>query len=191
MKTLIIDNGTKYLGKLRDLVRELDEDITIKKWWTVDSNFAKDFDLIVLSGGHQFSVVRNPELFKNEIELVKTLTKPILGICLGFEVIAYAYGATLTHSPKYEKGIFKIEKVTDSPIFTKVNDFEVFENHGIRVKNLKDNEFLVPLAESMYGIEIIKHKNKPIYGFQFHPEMFVNKLTGDDIFKNVFNILIH
>jgi carbamoylphosphate synthase small subunit len=47
----------------------------------------------------------------------------------------------------------------------------------------------VGLANSIEGIEIIKHKDKPIYGFQFHPEMFPNLSDGDELFANIVKIV--
>jgi len=35
------------------------------------------------------------------------------------------------------------------------------------------------------GIEMIQHMDAPIYGFQFHPEMFVDQTVGDDIYSEI------
>lgn len=191
MKILLIDNGSKYLGKLRHLLLDSGNEVKVEKWFAVNKEFAENFDIIVLSGGHQFSVLTNPDLFVNEIDLIKHLDKPIIGICLGFELIAYTFGANLTQSKKHEKGAFEIMPIKSGPIFAGINKFEVFESHSLAVPDLKRNKYLTALAKSTYGIEIIKHKTKPIYGFQFHPEMFVDKLTGDNIFLNTLNLLSH
>lgn len=39
------------------------------------------------------------------------------------------------------------------------------------------------------GVEIIKHKQKIIYGFQFHPEMFPDQTQGDELFANLINLV--
>jgi len=45
------------------------------------------------------------------------------------------------------------------------------------------------MIKSRDGFEVIKHSTKPVYGFQFHPEMFEDKTCGDEIFKNTLGLL--
>ncbi len=134
-----------------------------------------DTDLVVLSGGHSFSVVEHPEKWKNEVDFIRSCKKPIIGICLGFELIAHAYGSTLKRMKNKEKGTIQITMGTKK--------FHVFENHRWVVE--KTGTKLRSLARSKDGIEAIRHRKKPIYGFQFHPEMFVRKTDGKRLFSQV------
>ena len=59
----------------------------------------------------------------------------------------------------------------------------VYESHRFVVD--KVSEDIEILATSNDGIEFFKHKNKPIYGLQFHPEMFVDKTQGKEIFLKI------
>lgn len=185
MKILIIDNGSAYLNSLIDLVSK--DTLTIKSYEGIIADDSANFDLIILSGGHQYSVVGHEDIFRTELELIKHTTTPILGICLGFELIAQTFGSTLTQLVSKEKNIVKLTRLIQDPIFARVDTIEVFESHRWVVDSVGDE--LLALANSKDGIEIIKHKTKLIYGFQFHPEMFVESTQGDEIFANFINIV--
>lgn len=146
-----------------------------------------NFDAIILSGGHSFTIEGNDSRLNDEVEIIKNSTQPILGICYGFELIAHAFGTKLELLPAKEKGIITIEVVEPDRIFTNIPSFEVFENHRYVVK--ETTEDLIVLAQSKDGIEAIKHKTRPLYGVQFHPEMFVEQSCGDEIFDNFLRLV--
>jgi GMP synthase (glutamine-hydrolysing) len=137
---------------------------------------------VMLSGGHNFTIIGHEDLLQDEIKLIKTFKGPILGICFGFELIAHTFGAKMKELPGKENGVISINVIEKDEIFIGLDDFEVFENHRWVVDKLSDN--LLALAESKDGFESIKHKDMPIYGVQFHPEMFVANKDGEKIFHN-------
>lgn len=185
MKILIVDNGSSYLNALKQLVS--DHELTTRKYDEIIPRGNLDYDLIILSGGHQFPVIGHEDIFKKEIDLIKIANIPVLGICLGFELIAHSYGATLLQQVEKEKSILKINQVSQDSIFDNLRDISVFESHRWVVT--KTGADLIPLADSKDGIEIIRHKDKLIYGFQFHPEMFVDQTQGDELFANFIKIV--
>lgn len=185
MKILIIDNGSRYLNALKQLVSS--HVLTIKKYTEIVPVDTLNFDLVVLSGGHQFPVIGHEETFKKEIDLIKTASIPILGICLGFELIAHCFGASMKRMASKEKTILNISTKIVDPLFESIHGIQVYESHRWVVTKVGDD--LIPLADSKDGIEIIKHKDKLIYGFQFHPEMFPNQTQGDELFANFIKIV--
>lgn len=67
--------------------------------------------------------------------------------------------------------------------------FKVYENNEYVATELPPD--LICLARSKDEPEVIKHATKPVYGFQFHPEMFVNETDGEKLLQNfLFNVLI-
>lgn len=185
MNILIIDNGTNYIEKLKTLVGG--DACQIIAYSEIDLSNINEFSAIILSGGHNFSVAGNMDKFEKEIEIVKRFNGPIFGICFGFELISSIFGAKLARLEKKERGIIDIEVVCHDPIFQNISDFKVFESHRWVVKE-SPNE-LTALAKSKDGIEAVKHKKRPIYGVQFHPEIFIDTTCGDEIFYNFISLV--
>ncbi len=180
MKILLIDNGTSYLSQLKNLLSG--HMFRVVKYSEINTINSEDFDSIILSGGHSFSVRGNENRLQKEFDLVKNSIKPIFGICFGFEIIAHTLGAKLELMQNKEYGILTIQVVESDKIFLNIPNFKVFENHRWIVK--EPVEGMQVLARSKDGIEAFKIRAKPIYAVQFHPKMFIEKSCGDEVFQN-------
>lgn len=180
MRIVLVDNGSKYINNLSKFLTSLGQ---LKVVTDIHKLAAEDFDILVLSGGHHDYITENPNAYLEEIQFISKTKKPIIGICLGAEVVAYTYGATLVKNDIYQKGLTNIKVISDSHIFNNKKSFYVYENHIVAIKELSTN--LIGLATSENGYEVVKHKNKPVYCLQFHPEMFEDKTYGDEILKNI------
>ena len=130
------------------------------------------------------ALLNAPEVFKEEINLIKNTYIPIIGICEGCQLIAYSFGSTLEFVENKIKGIKQIEIIDKGhKLFNNLGSLSVYEAHHWAIKKLGKD--LIAWAKSKYGYEIIKHIGKNIYGLQFHPEMLVDKTQGDELFKNI------
>ena len=185
MKILVIDNGTSYLNQLKSLLSGASLDVI--NYSEINQANSESFDAIILSGGHNFPVNGNEYRLEKEMNLVRNSNKPIFGICFGFELIASMFGAKLELMENKEHGILDIQVIKSDKIFLKIPNFQVFESHRWVVK--KPVHDLIALAQSKDGIEAIKHRTRPIYAAQFHPEMFTDKTCGDEIFHNFLNLV--
>jgi len=184
MRLLVINNKSNFIESLKNILSKYE--VTIVPFNEISLDEIKKFDKIILSGGHSLCVKNHDKDYQKELEIIKKSGKPIFGICLGFELIGYAFGEKLEKIKPKEKGIIKIEKIKDDRILFGLNNrFEVYESHRWVIKN---TNFLVPLAKSKDGIEIVKHPDKKIYGSQFHPEVFVEKTQGHKIIENFLHL---
>ncbi len=181
MSILLVDNGTIHIQELARLLQM--HNVTTISRAELNAGLVKNYDLLIMSGSSDNAVAKNPLIYETEINIIKNSDKPIIGICMGFEVIAYSFGATLKELPFKESGLVEIVAITNDKIFAKYKMFKVAENHRWVVTKIA--EPLKELAISKDGIEVIKHTSKPIYGFQFHPEIVTPVNTGRDIFDNV------
>ena len=183
MKVALVNNGTKKPQKLLDLlhaheVRVFDSsEIALLK--------PADFDLFVLSGSSRFPITDNEWLLLPEIDLIKTTTTPIIGICYGCELIARAFGGSLVDhgEESKERDLVRVEVVADDPIFAGRTEFEAYDAHRWVIASLPPE--LRVLARSSHGPEVIRHTERLIWGFQFHPEKMVDESYADEIFKTL------
>jgi len=132
-------------------------------------------DLVVLSGGGGEGLEIEDEhqpgklWYEDEIRFIKQCKKPIIGICMGFEVICTAYGAKVSKMKQGIDQIFVEFKTTaEGKKLLKKAKLNQFEAHDWHVT--KAPKGFKVLAESEAGIEVIQHQSKPIFAVQFHPE---------------------
>ncbi|MHC4365074.1 MAG: anthranilate synthase component II [Planctomycetota bacterium] len=111
---------------------------------------------------------------------------PILGVCLGHQVIAQYFGGKVSHSPKPMHG--KPSRVTHNQegIFDGVeNPLQAGRYHSLCVTELPD--CLEQTAEFEGIVMGAVHKELPIFGVQFHPESILTP-AGGKIIENVLSI---
>jgi len=163
MKILIINNNTNYLKEIKKTFDKFNyEIISFEKIKYLDT---EKFTHIILTGGKEKLDFGR---FKEIIKIIKNSNKPLLGICFGHQLICKFFGANIKKI-NYIKGNLKIKKIKEDKIFRDLGDeIKIYEDHGYVIKNIPKE--MISLAESVEGNEIIKHKLKKIYGFQFHPE---------------------
>ena len=176
MKILLVDNGSSYIGQLAALCRKFGK-VRISFMGQLENSSA---DLLVLSGGHQYAVVPHPAEFTSELALIRNFDGPIIGICLGFELLAYADGGELVRLDRTVHGVRQIHVVKPDPIFANHQQFQVSEAHRWAVKSVRQFEVL---ATSPTGVEVVRHPARPIYGFQFHPEQVAGGADGRRLFE--------
>ncbi|MDB5245491.1 MAG: synthase, small subunit [Parcubacteria group bacterium] len=181
MNIALINNGTKEPGKLLSLLAG--HDIKMFTLERANEALAGTYDLVVLSGSSRFPIAYNLETLAPELKLIRECITPLLGICFGAELLAVAYGGTLRDAGPKEKGVYEIFAEVNDPLFMGRSAFEAYEAHRWTIDSLPDE--LEILAFSAMGPEIIRHRTKPQYGFQFHPEKMCDETFGDELFRSL------
>jgi len=121
------------------------------------------------------------------VDVIKKLNKPILGVCLGHQSIAYAFGGEIIRAKNLMHGKTSQIKVTikDNIFKDLPNEFRVTRYHSLVVnkENLPKN--IIPTSFSLDDNEImsIRVKDRPIFGVQFHPESIMSEY-GKEIIDN-------
>lgn len=169
---LIIDNQSAYIKKFkRQFLAEQDFDyVFFDHNQPITLSAKAEIKGIILSGGRG-----NPyeplNLTTNYVALMN-FDVPIIGFCLGHEIIAAAYRGRIKKLPSYhaKKELVTITEPND-PIFEGLNKTEVslLKKHAFHVSELPESFISLATSETTHT-EIIKHKEKSIYGFQSHPE---------------------
>ncbi|PLX23711.1 MAG: hypothetical protein C0599_03960 [Salinivirgaceae bacterium] len=170
---LIIDNQSAFIKKFkRQYLAEQDFDyVFFDHNQPITLSSKTKIKGIILSGGKG-----NPyeplNLTSNYVAMMN-FNVPILGFCLGHEIIAVGYRGRIKKLSEYhgKKEIVTITK-PDDPIFKGLEKTEVslVKRHSFFVAELPPNFESIAVSDTC-DTEIIKHKTKPIYGFQAHPEV--------------------
>lgn len=183
MRVLLVNNGTKEPEKLLTLLSGYDVQVVIPD--DLRTVTVSNYDLVVLSGSSKFPITDNEWFLLPEIDLIKTTTTPIIGICYGCELIARAFGGSLVDHGEESKecDLVHIKVVADDPIFSGRKEFEAYDAHRWMIASLPPE--LRVIARSKHGPEVIRHTDRLIWGFQFHPEKMVDESYGDEIFNTV------
>lgn len=108
---------------------------------------------------------------------------PILGICYGMQVACRALGCDVQPSKSREFGHTDMECNPGEPLFKGLpSRLTVWMSHGDRVENLHE-QFVVLAKTDECPNAAIKHRDRPVYGLQFHPEV-THTHHGEELLGN-------
>ncbi len=170
MKVLFINNKDSFVWNLVDYVSIFEPD-TIVVPNTISLSEVKELnpDAIVISPGPGHPA--NPKDIGSCLEIIRKSNVPLLGVCLGHQAIAVAFGGKVSHSPSGPlHGKTSLVYHSDDSIFEGIpNPVVGGRYHSLAITRLPDE--LEVIAKTQDGIIMgVKHKQRPIFGLQFHPE---------------------
>lgn len=153
--------------------------------------------MIFLTGRLTYGGDVKKDEYAAELELIQETNIPLFGICLGHQLISLAHGAKLGRMIEVseheegvrEEGFVEMNMQLGDPVFNGVhNPFMAYEYHLEEVKVMpKDFELLA--SSALCEVQAIRHKEKLIYGVQFHPEAYHPIFPeGQRILKNFFDL---
>lgn len=170
MKILFVNNKDSFVWNLVDYV-SIFEPYTVVVPNTISLREIEDHkpDTIVISPGPGHP--KNPRDIGNCLDIIRGSSVPLLGVCLGHQAIAVAFGGEVSHSPSGPLH-GKTSPITHNGngIFRGLpNPLIGGRYHSLAVTGLPQE--LEVTARTEDGIIMgIKHKERPIFGLQFHPE---------------------
>lgn len=179
---LILDFGSQYTQLIARRVRELHVYCEIHPYDTDLSQFDNNLpDGIILSGGPKSvydddAPVLNMELFDWK--------KPVLGICYGLQSLTHSINpGSVEKAGKREFGRAHL-KIDNSEDLLKgiTDDSVVWMSHGDHIRKLPKEYEIIAHTENAL-VAAVRHKDKPVFGVQFHPEV-VHTEEGNYIFEN-------
>ena len=120
------------------------------------------------------------------VDLVRSRPRvPLLGVCLGHQVLGAAFGAEIGRAPRLMHGKTSFIRHLDRGVFKSLsNPFEATRYHSLEVRQESLPEELEPLAwsdeETLMGM---RHRQLPYQGVQFHPESILT-IEGPQLMDN-------
>ena len=192
MKILVFDNYDSFTYNLVHLVEKITgEKVDVYRNDQIALEKVADYDRIILSPGPGI-----PEEAGLLIPLIKEYAagKPILGVCLGHQAIAEAFGGklinldTVFHGVATPIRVSHPERVTH-PLFNGLADeIEVGRYHSWIVSDENFPNDLEVTARDEHGyIMALQHKTFDLQGVQFHPESVLTP-DGERMMRNWLNV---
>jgi len=173
---LLIDNYDSFTYNLAQYFGELGCDLVIKRndEIPVDEIAALSPKNICISPGP--CTPREAGISK-ELVLRFGAMVPILGVCLGHQCIAEAYGGKIVRASSLVHGKSSMIRHNGSGLFADLpTPFKAGRYHSLVVERNSLPACLEIIAESDDGeIMALRHRKFPVYGVQFHPESVLTR----------------
>ena len=181
-KILVLDFGSQYTQLIARAVREANvycEIIPYHQSFTIDDTLKG----VILSGS-PFSVNEANAPSANIPAFIEKI--PVLGVCYGAQLTVKEFGGIVEKSNKREFGRARLHKQKEDVLLADVVDeSQVWMSHSDTITRLPQGFELLATTGSIPVAAFYKHQNgtKPLYGLQFHPEVY-HSTEGKKIIRN-------
>lgn len=190
IKLLLIDNYDSFTYNLVHYFEELGANVVVIR---NDANSADEllnmgFDGIVLSPGPK---TPNEAGVCLEIIAKAPINLPIFGVCLGHQAIGQAMGGKIQSARAIIHGKVSLIEAKECILFKDLpREFNVTRYHSlaIEIQSLPDT-LNIDAVTADGEIMAISHKERPIYGVQFHPESIATEY-GHEILANFLDAIL-
>jgi len=169
-RVLVVDNYDSFVFNLVQYLAQLGADVVVRRNDEIAASAPSELavDGVLLSPGPG-----RPEDAGVCVELIRTAggQVPILGVCLGHQAIAVAYGGTVVRAPELLHG--KVSQVhhDDVGVLRGLPDpFTATRYHSLAVAADLPAELEVTAHSDSGVIMGLRHRELPVEGVQFHPE---------------------
>ena len=186
MKIALIDNYDSFTFVIAHYLSKKKIDVTVLRNDKFKLSYIDHFDKIVISPGPG-----NPDTAGKCLDLVKKYfkKKPILGICLGHQIIGQVFGGEIVKAKKVMHGKVSKIQLKKIGIFKDLpTSINATRYHSLIIKkSTLHKEFEITAKTNDNTIMAIQHKKLPVFGIQFHPESFRTNY-GQKIINNFLSI---
>lgn len=189
---LLIDNHDSFTYNLYQMISQLHEPIEVVKNddMTLDEIVSLKPKAIILSPGPC-----SPNEAGICLDLVSYFYKklPILGVCLGHQIICQALGGKIVKASPPKHGKLETINHSGNKIFKDVpKDFKATRYHSLVVdkNSLPETLEVTATAASDHHIMAVHHRLYPLVGLQFHPESYMSQ-EGHQLINNFIKEVTH
>jgi len=176
---LVLDFGSQYTQLIARRVRELNVYCEIHPYFYKPE--ANERIKGVILSGSPFSV-RDPQAPKPDLSWVEDL--PVLGLCYGAQLLTLAHGGDVERSSSREYGRARLSFVADGEALLKGVETggQVWMSHADSITRLPDDYRMLARTNDI-GVAAFRAPDKPLFGLQFHPEVY-HTTQGKELIRN-------
>jgi anthranilate synthase/aminodeoxychorismate synthase-like glutamine amidotransferase len=183
-RVLLVDNYDSFTYNLAHGLAEQGAHVDVVRHdeVTADAAAAKAPTHLVISPGPG-----RPAETGISAELIRRLhgRAPILGVCLGHQLLAEMHGGTVTHARRLVHGkAGTVEVVADDPLLAGLGvRFEAGRYHSLAAIEPLPDAFVLTARAADGEVMAMRHRDAPTHGVQFHPESILTPL-GPRLLRN-------
>ncbi|KQW04992.1 para-aminobenzoate synthase [Leifsonia sp. Root4] len=173
-RILVIDNYDSFVYTLNGYLQELGAETVVVRnddYSAADAAArAAEFDAVLVSPGPGKPADAGVSIAT--VRAAFAAGQPLLGVCLGHQAIAEAFGATVTNAEELMHGKTSLVSHDDSAFYAGVpQPFTATRYHSLAVVESTVPGELVVTSRTQGGVIMgLRHESAPLYGVQFHPE---------------------
>ena len=168
-RILVIDNYDSFVYTIVGYLNQLGAETTVVRNDVVDVAAVAGYDGVLVSPGPGVPAEAGASL-DVIAECARTAT-PLLGVCLGHQALAEAFGGTVTHAPELMHGkTSPVEHAGASVLVGLPSPFTATRYHSLAVVDGTFSDELEVTARTGDVVMGLAHRSLPLHGVQFHPE---------------------
>ncbi|WP_335872829.1 anthranilate synthase component II [Bacillus sp. 2205SS5-2] len=187
---LLIDNYDSFTYNLFQYLSELGKDVLVKRndEVTIEEVRVMNPEAIILSPGP--GIPKEAGICEEVVREFHQET-PILGICLGHQVIAEVFGGKVEQAISIRHGKTSLIRHNGKGLFSYLSSpLQVMRYHSLSVRSFHNSSPLEITSRCMEDGEImsLKHRLYDVYGLQFHPES-IKTPSGKKLLANFLTLI--
>ncbi|MBB5922826.1 para-aminobenzoate synthetase component 2 [Actinoalloteichus hoggarensis] len=170
MRILVVDNYDSFVFNLVQYLAQLDVEVVVRR-----NDVVEPADLDTVGGVLVSPGPSTPERAGRSIEIIRQCAArelPVLGVCLGHQAIAAAWGGVVERAPELLHGkTSEVEHTGVGVLSGLPNPFTATRYHSLTVRpDTVPADFEVTGRTASGVVMAVRHRELPIEGVQFHPE---------------------
>lgn len=186
MKVLLIDHEDSFVYNVDQALRSAGADVRTIRYTTPWSQVVDyDTDAFVFSPGPGHPRDRRVTGLARRVLREYSPERPVLGICLGHQLIGEYFGGRVIRAPTPVHGATALVRHGADPLFRGVpSPFRAARYHSLILDaHHLPADMLVTASTARGAVMAVRHRDRPVAGVQFHPESYLTT-RGRTILRN-------
>jgi anthranilate synthase/aminodeoxychorismate synthase-like glutamine amidotransferase len=186
MKILLIDHEDSFVYNVDQALRTAGADVRTIRYtarWSEITTY--DPDAFVFSPGPGHPRDRRVTGLARRVLTEFSRERPVLGVCLGHQLIGEYFGGRVVHAPSPVHGATAAVRHGTDPLFRGMpSPFDAARYHSLVLDAGRVPRVLEVTASTPGGtVMAVRHRHRPVAGVQFHPESYLTT-RGPTILRN-------
>ncbi len=183
---LIVDHRDSFTYNIYHLFKALGQDVSVKDYAEVSAEDCLANGPVILGPGPH-SPLDVPESIRLFLDIPGKV--PILGICLGHQIIGVALGGRIRRASRIAHGVVSSVSHDSRGLFTGLpNPCGFVRYHSLVLEEPLPKGLRITALDESGDIAGFEHESLPVWGVQFHPESALSR-EGENLARNFLDLV--